>query len=317
MSSLECSETKALDNFEACLTSSFSPVCHRTRNQLANREIKSVSCQNDFSLVNDDSGGVFQIVENVLLEHEVLDTVIDMLNRIPSTFLTPLDCALHLAASLLWVFSSGHATHFFQDGDSENSLSNSRPSYVALTPVVAEKKCSVTSELIHDSAVKEVALMPTEHNHASDGAEVTLFPSASESPLFSAGGLERHLFAVHRINLNSHDDLPPTSEHSSHVVDPPEELLRHGMSTGPPSCASFTKIVPAKSWAAIVAKPAISTTQPWAGLPLTPHTSFSSTPRRPGQTRPTLADGSAAIGGSPHKALPPVQRVRKENHVQE
>ncbi|GIY82491.1 hypothetical protein CEXT_352161 [Caerostris extrusa] len=126
MSSLECSETKALDNFEACLTSSFSPVCHRTRNQLANREIKSVSCQNDFSLVNDDSGGVFQVVKNVLLEHEVLDTVSDMLNRIPSctppctifydassppamsctffwtrTFLTPLDCALHLAASFM------------------------------------------------------------------------------------------------------------------------------------------------------------------------------------------------------------------------
>ncbi|GIY82489.1 hypothetical protein CEXT_352151 [Caerostris extrusa] len=179
--------------------------------------------------------------------------------------------------------------------------------------------------------------MPTEHNHDSDGAEVTLFPSASEvsellSPhctrpkfnfiklvchqcsrrFFSAGGLERHLFAVHGINLNSHDDLPPTSAHSSHVVDPPEELLRHGMSTGPPSCAPFTKIGPAKSWAAIVAKPAISTTQPWAGLPLTPHTSFSSTPRSPGQTRPTQADGSAAKGGSPHNALPPVQRVRKK-----
>ncbi|GIY89584.1 hypothetical protein CEXT_103171 [Caerostris extrusa] len=68
----------------------------------------------------------------------------------------------------------------------------------------------------------------------------------------------------------------------------------------------------AASWAAIVAKPAISTTQPWAGLPLTPHTSFSSTPRRPGQTRPSQADGSAAKGGSPHNALPPVQHVRKK-----
>ncbi|GIY24073.1 reverse transcriptase domain-containing protein [Caerostris darwini] len=46
MSSLDCAATRALDNFEACVTSSlscsFSRICHRTRSKLANREATNV-----------------------------------------------------------------------------------------------------------------------------------------------------------------------------------------------------------------------------------------------------------------------------------
>ncbi|GIY77560.1 hypothetical protein CEXT_360541 [Caerostris extrusa] len=67
VSPVVCSRTKALDNFEACLNSSFSPVCHRTRRQLANREIFSVQSEIDSSPIPCDFSNVSQLVESAIL----------------------------------------------------------------------------------------------------------------------------------------------------------------------------------------------------------------------------------------------------------
>ncbi|GIX97731.1 hypothetical protein CDAR_68521 [Caerostris darwini] len=96
MSSTTRPVTQALDNVEACTTRhlspvdalgisenlhdvSFSPICHRTRRQLANREpIITVP-----SLVTADSVFESQIENNELLEQEVVDILDDILNHIP------------------------------------------------------------------------------------------------------------------------------------------------------------------------------------------------------------------------------------------
>ncbi|GIY22735.1 hypothetical protein CDAR_288661 [Caerostris darwini] len=87
MSSLECVYSQAPDNVVACPTRqlspvdalgiseklhdvSFSPICHRTRRQLANKEpIISMS-----SLVPADSVFDSAVEDNALLEQEVVDT---------------------------------------------------------------------------------------------------------------------------------------------------------------------------------------------------------------------------------------------------
>ncbi|GIY32131.1 reverse transcriptase domain-containing protein [Caerostris darwini] len=64
MSSLDCAATRALDNFEACVTSSlscsFSRICHRTRSKLANREATNV-------VGEDNTGADHQIYEDLNL----------------------------------------------------------------------------------------------------------------------------------------------------------------------------------------------------------------------------------------------------------
>ncbi|GIX97237.1 hypothetical protein CDAR_2941, partial [Caerostris darwini] len=100
MSSLDCAKTKALDNFEACniastppvvpidtsmaANTSFSPVCHRTRRQLA---MSGRSCdpgQTDPSIMLCDPPTNDLSFENVMRETEVIETISDILARIPS-----------------------------------------------------------------------------------------------------------------------------------------------------------------------------------------------------------------------------------------
>ncbi|GIY24082.1 reverse transcriptase domain-containing protein [Caerostris darwini] len=116
-----CLLSRALDNSEACTTShqspvgalgnaenlhdvSFSPICHRTRSQLANREPTNTVP----SLVNADTDNECQIAENQLLEQEVVDTLDDIINHIP---LRALSGALIFDASS----PAGGPRRFFQD----------------------------------------------------------------------------------------------------------------------------------------------------------------------------------------------------------
>ncbi|GIY87961.1 retrovirus-related Pol polyprotein from type-2 retrotransposable element R2DM, partial [Caerostris darwini] len=139
---------------------------------------------------------------------------------------------------------------------------------------------------------------------ASTGDEVILFPSATEvfdlfsssgkSPkfdfvklichqcrrrFFSAGGLENHLYAVHDIHFDSPGDIPPHADLASVPLTLPEELVASCTNTGPPSCAPFSKIVPATTWATVAAKPPLSSSQPWAGQRLSSPTPSSSSPQ--------------------------------------
>ncbi|GIY66397.1 hypothetical protein CDAR_11201, partial [Caerostris darwini] len=89
MSSLDCANTKVLDNVETCNISfspvvtidipmaantSFSPVCHRTRGQLAKSGRSGGPCQTDPSNVICDPHIDNLLFENVMRENEVIET---------------------------------------------------------------------------------------------------------------------------------------------------------------------------------------------------------------------------------------------------
>ncbi|GIZ00456.1 hypothetical protein CEXT_610051 [Caerostris extrusa] len=257
VSPIVCAETKALDNFEACLTSSFS-VCHRTRQQLANREIKSVLGENNFSPVPDDSSHVFQLVENALLEQEVLDSVSDMLNRI-SPNNSP--CELTFDTISPPVVSGT----FFQ---MENILS---PIPMCTSP------CGITFDGSSPLAKPRTFFQKEEHLHASAEAvpstetdEVTLFPSDLEvrdllfekSPsasfdfvkltcvrcrlcFSSASGLEHHMKDQHDITILQNKRSESSAPSPPKVCSaPPLELLQVGPCSGPPHCAPFRQHSP-------------------------------------------------------------------------
>ncbi|GIY12445.1 hypothetical protein CEXT_179211 [Caerostris extrusa] len=274
MSSLKCSAFEALDNFEACLTSpfslvgalgnleatndcSFSPICHRTRNQLANREPKNVVCENDSSNVNDDSGADYQISENVFLEQEVVDHIGDILSHIPP----------------------------------------------------------------HDYVVEEVALFPSDLEVRDFSLTPPFCPRFDFIKLsclqckrhfFSASGLENHLYAAHDIRLYTPDGIPLGTGHLplADVVPPPELFL-----WVPPLTTKMCSVCSEFACTNLGLcgwQSCHHFLQPWAGRQLYSLPVCSMTPRRPGHTRPSRADGSRAGGDSTQSAFPPAKRVRNK-----
>ncbi|GIY48210.1 hypothetical protein CDAR_493131 [Caerostris darwini] len=328
MSSLECSATKALDSFEACLTSSlscsFSPICLRTRSQLANREATNV--------VSEDDWADHQIYQDLLREQEVIDTIGDMLDHIsPSTppcglnfdvsspvmsgtffqvedILSPIPmctspCGIHYDGSSPPVMSGT----FFS---SRGGTFSPRPPCDNPITIVDSNMSTEPPKLCQNTVVEEVDLFPSDleirdlfhdsnANLRFDFVKLTCLQYKRR--FFSAGGLENHLFAVHNIRPDTCDDHPSHAGHSSPgdvslpLSLPPPELLSLGTTTGPPKCAPFSKLSPAKTWAGVAAKPAVTSTQPWG--PLRPQSAVSTTPR------PTRALGGP--GQSPLPAVPP------------
>ncbi|GIY44825.1 hypothetical protein CDAR_403761 [Caerostris darwini] len=248
------SHGEALANFESELNTSFSPICHRTRSQLANREIAYVDNHSSGAPIYTVSGHIGDTSQNFLLERDVSDTIHAILDNITHT----------------------HLVHFHQ-------MCHRLP----------------VKQLLSYMQVPQQTVSP-----APTGDEVMLFPSATEvydlfsssgkSPkfdfvklfcrqcrrrFFSAGGLENHLYAVHNIHFDSPGDIPPRSDLASVPLALPEELVSSCTNTGPPSCAPFSKIVPVTTWATVAAKPAISSSQPWAGQRLCSPTTSSSSPQ--------------------------------------
>ncbi|GIY24077.1 hypothetical protein CDAR_617721 [Caerostris darwini] len=308
MSSLNCTETKALDNFEACLTSSFSPICHRTRHQLANRAINSVPCENDFSPAAVDSSGDSQICDNVPLEQEVLATVCDMLCHIPSC--TPPGTIFYDEGSFYRdeVFPIPLCTSprgLIYDGSSPPAMSQS---------FFQEKD----SEPVPICEKDEVALFP------SDLEVRDLFFDKSPSALFdfvklscvqcrrcfaSASGLEFHMKDQHDIAISQNQQIVSSAPSPLKIVSvPPPELLQVGPCSGPPQCAPFSKIRPAKTWAVVAAKPALHSSQPWSGKTISFNNSNGPTPRRTigaRLSRPSNARGQSSYQPSTTSSLTP------------
>ncbi|GIY24083.1 hypothetical protein CDAR_617771 [Caerostris darwini] len=207
---------------------------------------------------------------------------------------------------------------FFPVEDSESSLSHPRPPCDIPKTVVDRSMSTEPPELCQNTVVKEVDLFPSDleiRDLFHDSTANLRFDFVKLSCLqckrrfFSAGGLENHLFAVHGIRPDTSDGHPTHADHPSScdvslpLSLPPPELLSLGTTTGPPKCAPFTKLSPAKTWASVAAKPAITFPQPWAGKPPRQQSAVSTSPRRP---RPTLP--SRALGGpgqSPLPAIPP------------
>ncbi|GIY62490.1 retrovirus-related Pol polyprotein from type-2 retrotransposable element R2DM [Caerostris darwini] len=186
----------------------------------------------------------------------VVHTVNEIISVIPPC--TP-PCALRHGESA----SNVLPCTIIQVEDSESVLPHPRPQCDTLGTCV----CPEASDTKHSGA-------PSGQNNDSAVGVVTLFPSDLEvrdlfydsntslkfdfikltclqyrRRFFSAGGFENHLFAVHGINLDSTDDVPSHRESAPQGIAPSEELFRQCPNTGPPSCAPFTKIVPAKTWA--------------------------------------------------------------------
>ncbi|GIY13582.1 retrovirus-related Pol polyprotein from type-1 retrotransposable element R2 [Caerostris darwini] len=293
---------EALDNFEFAMDSSFSPICHRTRSQLANRELTNVECDISRAPVYTVSGTIGDASKNFLLEQDVSDTVCEILNNISPPV---------------------KAHTFYQVEVSENSFSHQRPPCDSLSPCldpvgkVSQQSASPT-EPVPASAGDEVILIP------SDFEVSDLFSNTGKSPkfdivrlicrqckrrFFSAGGLENHLYAVHDIHLDSSSDIPPRCDLVSDRTTPSEELTSHCTNTGPPSCAPFSKIVPAITWATVAAKPAITSSQPWAGQRL----GSQSTPPRTGLSKPSQVSGVISKSAIPATQLPEVKARKKIN----
>ncbi|GIX97733.1 c2H2-type domain-containing protein [Caerostris darwini] len=166
---------------------------------------------------------------------------------------------------------------FFQDAACDSTSTHPRPSVSSPTSHADEMVCSVPIDSTHDTTVD---LFPSE-------LEVTdLFSDTCTSPKFDFVKLQ--CFQCRRNGLSIPRSLPPP------------QLLALGPTTGPPSCAPFSKLVPAKTWATVAAKPVVSSSQPWAGKQLGPQSILCTTPRRPGPFRP-----SRAIGGREQPPLPP------------
>ncbi|GIY44229.1 hypothetical protein CDAR_27061 [Caerostris darwini] len=309
---------QAVSNSETSPVSAYSPICHRTRQQ-----IKGKLCAND-CFDPEISNAVQELVSEVSVTTPLKHTSVVASVHSPSTIIEigELPCS---SQSTIVVVENEPSTivqiedvqcdavsltpppcvYPFCDLDSPvmpsatfqfdirgDDISQSVPlplSRVTPTETVEEKRRCVTSELAHDSVVDEV----------------TLFPSEVQTALLSAGGLENHLYAVHRINLDNHEhtpigtDLLPLSD-----VLPPPELLAMGPTTGPPKCAPFSQASPAKTWASVVRKPAASTTQPWAGKPIHSQTAVFTTPRRPWSSGGPVKSSLHAASPLKRKVLP-------------
>ncbi|GIX97741.1 retrovirus-related Pol polyprotein from type-1 retrotransposable element R2 [Caerostris darwini] len=163
----------------------------------------------------------------------------------------------------------------------------------------ASPDCSI--HVVDAPQTAEVDLYP------SDTEVKDLFSEHSSSPrfdflklaclpchrkFFSAGGLENHMFAVHDVLVQSASDTHVPADNctlkvqSSRKSSPPE-LLSFGPMTGPPKRPPFSSIAPAKTWASVVAKSAVSSSQPGSGRRVDFASSVSTTPRRPVCSRPS------------------------------
>ncbi|GIY24079.1 transposon TX1 uncharacterized 149 kDa protein [Caerostris darwini] len=101
-------------------------------------------------------------------------------------------------------------------------------------------------------------------------------------------GLELHMKVQHDITIYQNKQTKSSAPSPlKTIAAPPPELLQVGPCSGPTHCAPFSKIRPAKTWAAIAAKPAIFSSQPWSGRLINFTTSNGSTPRRPVGSRPS------------------------------
>ncbi|GIX97718.1 hypothetical protein CDAR_68451 [Caerostris darwini] len=225
--------------------------------------LQNVECDNSRAPVYTVSGNIGDASQNFLLEQDVSDTVCEILNNISPC--TP-------PSALIFDVSSPpvKARTFFQVEVSENSFSHQRPPCDSLSPCMDSV-----------SKVSQQSASPTE----------SIPTSAVSTTVFSAGGLENHLYAVHDIHLDSSSDIPPRCDLVSDRTTPPEELTSHCTNTGPPSCAPFSKIVPAITWATVAAKPAITSSQPWAGQRLGSQSTSFKTPRRTGLFKPSQVSG--------------------------
>ncbi|GIY63746.1 retrovirus-related Pol polyprotein from type-1 retrotransposable element R2 [Caerostris darwini] len=312
------SHGEALANFESNLNTSFSPICHRTRSQLANRETAFVNNSCSGAPIYTVSGHIGDTSQNFLLEQDVSDTLHDILDNIsPST--PPGRSSPAVTSTPCGSLTGIHAE-------------------VSRTPSPLHDPPSVTITLDVDpvDTVPQQIVSP-----ASTGDEVVLFPSATEvfdlfsssgkSPkfdfvklichqcrrrFFSAGGLENHLYAVHDIHLDSLGDLPPHADLASVPLTLPEELVASCTNTGPPSCAPFSKIVPATTWATVAAKPPLSSSQPWAGQRLSSPSPSSSSPQVPAAKTHKTISFSKKPDEVEHAVLLPLRpppRKRRKN----
>ncbi|GIY22730.1 hypothetical protein CDAR_288631 [Caerostris darwini] len=339
---LECGHTKALDNFEACnicsssryentghigtANISFSPICHRTRGQLAKGGRSCVPIESNPPSVDTDLRTDGLAFESVLIEQEVIETISDLLTSIPPgdlffdessppamsrTFFQDEDSIepLHLCVSPCGVLYDklsppAPSSTFFQaeESDSVSPHSNSQ----------LPKQCPSafpdgSDHLAENLAVGEVDLFP------SDMEVKDLFPDPTTSPrfdflkltclpcqrkFFSAGGLENHLYAVHDVRIHSSGDTPisagnpPQSDNSSHNLAPPE-LLSFGPMTGPPKSPPFNTLTLAKTWASVAAKPAVCTSQ--TSLQAKTTSFFPSTSSKPKISFTTPTTGRDAV----------------------
>ncbi|GIY13575.1 hypothetical protein CDAR_567141 [Caerostris darwini] len=313
---LDCDNTRALDNIEACTTGSFtcsfSPICHRTRSQMAARVPTNSACASDSATIDFNSSNV---------EHDVTETLCGLISRIPQT---PPPPVLHFDASsppmmsgtffrdedtiipvslctspdgILFDGSSPPARSgsFFQTEDSERPSSHLCPPCVIPAGTASETLPPVQS--VPPSEDDEVALFPSDLEVRDLFVEkipsarfdfVNLSCIQCRRSFSSVSGLELHMKDLHDVTVFQNQlpvsTAPPLSKT---IVGPPSELLRVGPCSGPPKCAPFAKICPAKTWAAVAAKPAISSSQPWSGRLIDVTTSIEPTPRRPSGTRPS------------------------------
>ncbi|GIY31152.1 hypothetical protein CDAR_36251 [Caerostris darwini] len=254
MNSTPFSVTAALDCFESSLDSSFSPICHRTRSQLAVKAPKYVTDQtiNTFSCT--DLGNFSTDIDNNnLINNDVGIAMDELLQNI-------LPCTPPPQTQPSVTCHSSSPSTIIQIEDSESVIPHPRhPCDSPSTIVVMEDDthCAEPIGLCHDTGIDEVALYP------SDLEVRELF---SDSPLcqrfdfinltciecrrrfYSVGGLENHLLVVHDIRLDNSNDNPSTSAQTySHNVLPPPEMVSFGPTTGPPKCA----LSPAKTWATV------------------------------------------------------------------
>ncbi|GIY62516.1 hypothetical protein CDAR_495341 [Caerostris darwini] len=250
------------------------------------------------------------------LSSQVLATVCDMLCHIPSCtppgtifydessppfclvpfFVTKIVQFHCSPGGLIYDESSPPAMSqsFFQDKDNESTFPHPRPPCEFLTSIVEESMPFVQPVPLCEK--DEVALFP------SDLEVRDLFFDKSPSALFdfvklscvqcrrcfaSASGLEFHMKDQHDIAISQNQQIVSSAPSPLKIVSvPPPELLQVGPCSGPPQCAPFSKLRPAKTWAAVAAKPALPSSQPWSGKLINFNTYHGPTPRRPIGARP-------------------------------
>ncbi|GIY79277.1 hypothetical protein CDAR_497831 [Caerostris darwini] len=275
------SHGEALANFESNLNTSFSPICHRTRAQLANRDLAFIDNHCSSAPLYTVSGNIGDTSQNFLLEQDVSDTIRDILNNIPpctppsaSIGDVPLSpCAAHVSSHTLSITAS--------TGDE-----------VILFPSVTEV----------DDLFSGPGLSPKFDF-------VQLICRQCQRRFFSAGGLENHLFAVHSIHIDASDATPARRDRTSVPLSMPADLVNACNNTGPPSRAPFTNIVPATTWATVAAKPAVTSTQPWAGQRIS--STVSSSPRKTDTSGPSRDNVGTSQPATPSIPVPVVKSRKK------
>ncbi|GIY95371.1 hypothetical protein CEXT_570001 [Caerostris extrusa] len=214
----------------------------------------------------------------------------DVLSPIP---LCTSPCGIHYDGSSPPVLSGT----FFPIEDRENSLSHPRPPCDNLSTISDNTMPTVSSEPTHDPTVEAVDLFPSE-------LEVRdLFPDPNSNLSVRPDTSGDH---------PSHDGPSSTCDVSIPLSLPPPELLSLGFTTGPPPCAPFTRLSPAKTWASVAAKHTVSPKQPLAGKHLRTRPAVSTTPRRPRPSKPFQALGGPGQFPLP-AGPPPVKNVVRES----